>query len=168
MAAPRYTGPTPADPFAGHVDDIMAAMEAAEAAAEAAAQAAATLAGRRARMTTTAPGETMAAEPASAPPQLELPAAETAQLALSPAQPAVAAEPEPGEAAAPPSVADTTEAPERMPAAAAAAVAPEPAPPAVAPRADAAPEPVQGPAVQPRSVDEVATDAPRRSGWWRR
>ena len=35
---PRYMGPTPADPFAGHVDDIMAAMEAAEAAAEAAAE----------------------------------------------------------------------------------------------------------------------------------
>jgi ribonuclease E len=29
-------------------------------------------------------------------------------------------------------------------------------------------EPVQGPAVQPRSVDELAADAPRRSGWWRR
>ena len=35
----RYMGPTPADPFAGHVDDILAAMEAAEAAAEAAATA---------------------------------------------------------------------------------------------------------------------------------
>jgi ribonuclease E len=50
----------------------------------------------------------------------------------------------------------------------------EPAPVVAAPRPVAAavqepaPEPVQGPAVQPRSVDELTADAPRRRGWWKR
>jgi ribonuclease E len=35
--APRYVGPTPADPFAGQIDDVFAAMAAAEEAAERAA-----------------------------------------------------------------------------------------------------------------------------------
>ncbi len=170
--APRYVGPTPADPFAGHVDDIMAAMEAAEAAAEAAAQAA-TLAGRRTRM---APSPAKAATPEPGP-QAAPPAAETIQPALAPAGSAPgsapvaeAAEPAPEEAAA-------ARRPETAPAAVGAPNALEPAEPApvvAAPRPVAAavqepaPEPVQGPAVQPRSVDELTADAPRRRGWWKR
>jgi ribonuclease E len=165
--APRYSGPTPADPFAGHVDDIMAAMEAAEAAAEAAAHAAATLAGRRGRMApppqaaVEAPGP---AEPsASGSEQPAAPAPEADPIADT-GPTTDAAVPLPNVDAAPVAAADSPEAP---PEPVAAAAPPEPAPdPASTPLETA--QAVQGPVVQPRSVDEVAADAPRRSGWWRR
>ena len=145
--APRYTGPTPADPFAGHVDDIMAAMEAAEAAAEAAAQAAATLAGSRARLAAPPPTGDALPEPV---------AVETAEPAPAPALAATEAESAQPEAVASPIVGGEE------------AAAPAPVALAAAGGEHPAPEPVQGPTVQPRSVDEVAADAPRRSGWWRR
>jgi ribonuclease E len=65
--APRYMGPTPADPFAGQIDDVFAAMAAAEEAAERAAATA-----RRIAPAAPAPVEEavpvpVAAEPAPAP-----------------------------------------------------------------------------------------------------
>jgi ribonuclease E len=190
--APRYTGPTPADPFAGHVDDIMAAMEAAEAAAEAAAS----LAGRRARMAAP-PAEAAPAAPGGPAPQAGSAEPENAEPSPSDAAPVPEEEAAPGAYAAVPALEEVAPSPppraEAAPAAveAAAADAPEPAAmpqPALVPAASttaapsptaaqavaapepepATPEPVQGPAVQPRSVDELAADAPRRSGWWRR
>ncbi|WP_431267981.1 Rne/Rng family ribonuclease [Dankookia sp. P2] len=68
QAQPRYMGPTPADPFAGQVDDILAAMEAAEAAAEAAATAS-----RRARAAIPIATATVSAAPAEEAPAEALP-----------------------------------------------------------------------------------------------
>jgi len=110
-AAPRYQGPTPADPFAGQVDDILAAMEAAEVAAEAEANAA-----RRQR----------AAEPVAEPNPASIPI------------PILSAPPEPPPAApAMPEMAieETAPPPSPMPAAAApeaAATEPEPEPEVIA------------------------------------
>jgi ribonuclease E len=151
---PRYAGPTPADPFAGQIDDIFSVMEAAEAAAEA--QAAA----RPAKRAAMAEPEVLAAEAAPvepfaieaqpaepAPDTVELPLAAAAEAAVemvvepaavAPAEPAVDAEPEP------PVV---------------------PAEPPVAAPAD----PVAAAPVQPINLDEAATVAlPKRTGWWRR
>ena len=173
--APRYTGPTPADPFAGHVDDIMAAMEAAEAAAEAAAQAAATLAGRRSRMAPPvqaapeAPDDAVPAESRFEPPAAPPVALADAMADAVPASPVDAAPvvppepvpPEPVAAAAPDPALEPVPAPTL-------AAAPESVPVPETVAAQEAVQVVQGPAVQPRSVDEVAADAPRRSGWWKR
>jgi ribonuclease E len=81
---PRYTGPTPADPFAGHVDDILAAMEAAEAAAEAAA------ASRQGRIAMGAP-----AEPQPVPTAEPQPAAPAEPETVAPAEPDMVAAVEP-------------------------------------------------------------------------
>ncbi|HEV7455510.1 MAG TPA: ribonuclease E/G [Roseococcus sp.] len=163
--APRearsYEGPTPADPFAGTTDGLMAAMEAAEAAAEAA------LAANRAR-------------PVAAPevPSLMVEAEAVATAEVAPAQAAPEAAPvaeaPPVESPAP--EAPVTEAPvAEAPAAEAPApeVVPAPEPPAPEPAAPqpAAPQPaapVIGPAILPKPVEEVAAAAPRRGGWWKK
>jgi ribonuclease E len=108
--AAAYAGPTPADPFAGTGDSLLAAMEAAEAAAEAEAEARS-----RAPVAPTLPIETIAAVVVAAP----LP---------QPAEPVTAEAPAPAE--------------------------------------EAAAEPVIGPAVQPKLVEQA--EAPRRGGWWKR
>lgn len=157
---PRYTGPTPADPFAGQVDDILAAMEAAEAAAEEAVS-------RRSR-----PAAPPALEPAEPMPA---PEAEPA-LAEAEAAPATAEEAVPS-AVEPPAEAEPAIAPPPAPApipapvepvAHASAEAPAIAPPP-APEPEPTPaEPVQGPVVQPKRVEELGEAAPRRRGWWSR
>ena len=154
--AARYTGPTPADPFAGQIDDIFDVMEAAEAAAERAASTS-----RAARAAAPAPmAEAPVAEapvvpaPVEAPATVE-PAVETTVTAapviiepVAEAPPVQAAEPVP-EAVAP------------------AAEAEAPAPAAVAPAPEA--EPIVGAPVLPVVLGTgVEADRPKRQGWWRR
>ena len=157
---PRYTGPTPADPFAGQVDDILAAMEAAEAAAEEAAS-------RRSRPATPPvpePAELTSAteaEPALADAAAAPAAAEEALP--SAAEPPTLAEP----AIAPPPAPEPIPAPAEPvahPAAEAPAIAPPPAPEPEPARA----EPVQGQIIQPKRVEELGEAVPRRRGWWSR
>jgi ribonuclease E len=174
----RYTGPTPADPFAGQIDDIFEAMEAAEAAAERAANA-------RPARATPAPAEGVveveatasvtvveAAQPPAATPEeapvprqpaiVDLTAAtipEAATVAPDQAAPVAAA---PAEAAAPPTPVEAPAEP---------AKAPAPATPAqAAPAAPATPaEPVVGAPVQPVVLGTGAEAAlPKRQGWWKR
>ncbi|WP_137124803.1 ribonuclease E/G [Roseomonas sp. HF4] len=141
--APRYAGPTPADPFAGQIDDIFEAMEAAEAAAERAAAA------RLVREAAPAPAEA---------PQAQEMATETAAAEMVPA----AVEPAP-EAEAP-----TAEPPAAEIAPEPAAAAPPAEPVAAAPEPE--PEgPVIGVPVQPVLLGSGAEAAlPKRQGWWRR
>ena len=139
VRAPRYSGPTPADPFAGQIDDIFEALEAAEAAAERAA-------------TARAPRP---AAPAAAPdlPVADEPAAVAAELP-------VAAEPEPVAAPEPIAVPE--------PVAIEPAAPPEPAAETVA-EAPVPAEPVVGAPVQPVLLGEGEDAArPKRQGWWRR
>lgn len=145
--APRYTGPTPADPFAGQIDDIFEALEAAEAAAERAAT-------RPARAAPTPPAPDVVPEAAPAPvAEAEPIAAITAEPPAAPAEPPAAVPVEPVAAAAP------TE-PEAAPVAAS---------PAPVPEAEAPAGPVVGAPVQPVVLgDEPAAERPRRQGWWRR
>ena len=136
----RRLGPTPADPFAGQIDDIFEAMEAAEAAAERAAS---------------APRAPRPAPPPAAPvteAEIEAeavtgPAPEPVSPPVAPVapppEPVQAAQAEPAEAPAVPSVQ---------------AVEP-PAAPA---------EPVVGPVIQPVPVETVIAERPKRAGWWRR
>jgi len=93
---PRYAGPTPADPFAGQIDDIFSVMEAAEAAAEA--EAAARPAKRIAAEPEVAPVEPPVveeppmAEPLPAPvaePLPPVPAAAAEPVAAAPIQPII-------------------------------------------------------------------------------
>ncbi|WP_207540078.1 Rne/Rng family ribonuclease [Sabulicella rubraurantiaca] len=114
-----YSGPTPADPFAGHEDHLIAAMEAAEAAAAEA-------------LTPRQPEPVVMPENAASPAPEEPKASET---------PAKAAAPEPQPAPSPVPAAEAAE-------------------PAKA-------EVTIGPAIQPKSVEELAT-SPRRGGWWKR
>ena len=180
VPSPRYAGPTPADPFAGHIDDIYEAMAAAEAAAEAAAAARALSPAAPA----SAPPADQAelsfggsggeageqAEPAAPPPpSYRTEEAVTAEEVVVPPPPApeIPAVQESGEAtSAEPAASDT--------ASAAAPIAPPPAPepaaaeaPAVAPARE---EPRIGPPIQPRLIDlEPETEAlPKRRGYWRR
>ncbi len=146
--AARYTGPTPADPFAGQIDDIFEAMEAAEAAAERAASAP-----RPARA---------AAAPVAEAPAPEAPAVETAIVVEA----AAVAEPV---AEAPVATEPVVEAPPVI----VAEPAPEPVvatpPPAAEPAPAAAPEPVVGAPVLPVVLGTGAeADRPKRQGWWRR
>ncbi|MBW6396461.1 ribonuclease E/G [Roseomonas sp. HJA6] len=153
-APSRYSGPTPADPFAGQIDDIFEAMEAAEAAAERAATAP-----RPARV---------------APPVAEAPAAEAAPVSEPVAAEAVpevpvARPPEPEPEPAPIAAAEPA-APEPEPEPAS---VPEPEPAAAEPvpaATEAGPvEPVVGAPIQPVLLDSEATpDRPKRQGWWRR
>jgi ribonuclease E len=135
---PRYTGPTPADPFAGQIDDIFEALEAAEAAAERAA------ASRPARPAAALTVPTPAAEPEPAP------------------------EPAAPEPAAPEPVAEAPEVPaaaEPAPAVAAPPAEPEPEPVgAAAPAEPVVGQPVQ-PVVLGSGVEQ---ERPKRQGWWRR
>ncbi len=128
--APSYAGPTPADPFGGAPDSLMAAMEAAEAAAEAA--------------MVQRPSRAPVAEAGPAPAAPAEAASVKAASAAVEAAPVVA---EPGLAELPPA--------EVAPASAEAPVAVQP-------------ETVIGPAILPKSVEEVAAEAPRRGGWWKR
>ncbi|MBS7809661.1 Rne/Rng family ribonuclease [Roseococcus pinisoli] len=162
-AAPAYAGPTPADPFSNTGDSLLAVMEAAEAAAEAA------LAPRRAveapvvseapvaSEAVVAPAEAVAAEPVpveAAP--VEAPAVEAAPVAIV-------------EAAAPEAAPETAPVPEPVAAAPEpVAAAPEPAPVVAAPQPEPVAEVVIGPAILPKTVEEVAAAAPRRGGWWKR
>ncbi|MBP0465342.1 ribonuclease E/G [Roseomonas sp. PWR1] len=149
--APRYTGPTPADPFAGQIDDIFEALEAAEAAAERAA----TRPARPAPMPP-APDVAQDAAPVAAPaaePVVETVAAAPAEPHAAPAEPPAAPVVEPVAVVAPPE-------PEPAPVVVAPAPAPEPEAPA---------GPVVGAPVQPVVLgDEPAAERPRRQGWWRR
>jgi len=131
-----YSGPTPADPFGGTSDSLMAAMEAADAAAEAA------MAQKPSALSVVpveAPRGTLEA-PVEVVPAVE-PVAETAveQGSVEP----VYVEPTAVELmkAAPSPAATTT-----IPGAA---------------------EPVIGPAILPKSVEEASAE-PRRGGWWKR
>lgn len=139
--APRYTGPTPADPFAGQIDDVFAAMAAAEEAAERAAATAR-------RIAPAAPAPEPVAEPAPAPePQ---PVVVSEAVVEAPAAAAEVAPPEPPVVEAPPAAAEPAPAP-----------APEPAPEKA--------EPVIGPAIQPVVLGDGAEVArPKRQGWWKR
>jgi len=153
----RYQGPTPADPFAGQRDDIFAALEAAEAAAEAEAAA------RALRPVPMPPplgaampmagDDVSVAAPDDVPPASAAPAEQVAVVAHPPAEatetvtaPAAVAN---GAAAQAP----LAEASSAQPAAAL------PASPA---------EPLQAPPVQPKLVDSIAAEAPKRRGWWAR
>ncbi|MBC4017467.1 Rne/Rng family ribonuclease [Siccirubricoccus deserti] len=166
---PRYLGPTPADPFAGQVDDILAAMEAAEAAAEAAAAAS-----RRARAAATVVSGTPAAPEAEAPaaevaPTEALAAEAPAEVVEAAAEPGPAAPPEEPVALAPPPPPEPEPEPEPVVAPEEPVVtAPPPPEPAPEPVAAAPEEPAQGPVVQPVSVDALDPAAPRKRGWWRR
>ena len=161
----RYTGPTPADPFAGQIDDIFEAMEAAEAAAERAAAA------RPAR-------GTPATDPADAPsgdvPDIAVASSVTVVETVAAAEPVGEAPAAPlDEAPLPrtPAIVDT--APEAPPAAPA-PQAPEPATPAQAAPAEPpaqgnSAEPVIGAPVQPVLLGTGAEAAlPKRQGWWKR
>jgi ribonuclease E len=136
---PRYAGPTPADPFAGQIDDIFEVLEAAEAAAERAA------ASRPARAASPEPAAARP-EPAAAP-EPSAPAAASAAAAEEPVAASAPAAPAEEPAAAPPPPA---------------AEAPPPAPPAPA-------EPVVGQPVLPVVLGSGAeAERPKRQGWWRR
>ena len=178
--APRYTGPTPADPFAGQIDDIFEALEAAEAAAERAA----TSRPARGAAPVTASAPTAEAEPAAAADATPAPQPEPAPAAAP--EPVMAeAAPPPAPVAAPRDVEPAAEAPapttvEPAPAAEPAlASEPEPAPmpqpePAPAPQPEPEPaptpeEPLVGAPVQPKVLGTgVEATVPKRQGWWRR
>jgi ribonuclease E len=154
-APPR---PTPADPFAGVLDPIYAAMEAMERAAEAA------LAG-------TPPaakgGEATGATPPAPPAAAEAPASSPAAVAPAEPAPAAAAPAEPTAGKEPGAqAAATADAPAAAaPATGNGAGAPPAAPAAPPPAAPA--EPVAAPPIQPIPVEQ-ATHVPRRRGWWSR
>ena len=101
--APRYVGPTPADPFAGQIDDVFAAMAAAEEAAERAAATARRIApaapapvAEAVPVAEAAPVVTEAAPVAEAPAPAEPPAPEPAPAPVV-AEPAPAPQPEKAE-----------------------------------------------------------------------
>jgi ribonuclease E len=140
--------PTPADPFAGQMDEILMAMEAAE-------QQAVERAVRPRRAAKTP--EPVAPEPVVSAPETaaDVPAAEPAPAEAAPA-PAVAAAPPAVEPVAVPPVA------EPAPAASAPAKAEPPAPPVRE-------EPVIGQPIAPIVLGADAEgELPRKRGWWRR
>jgi len=140
--ASRYAGPTPADPFAGTLDDIFDVMAAAEAAAEAA-----VAAPRRA-----APS---APEPAMAESAGQAPVVE-ASVTQAPAIQAPVAQTTAEEAAVP--------APQDATAAEPVAAAPAEAAPEAGHE-----QPAQGPVVKPIVIGADAdAEAPRKKGWWNR
>ncbi len=101
--APRYVGPTPADPFAGQIDDVFAAMAAAEEAAERAAATARRIApaapapvAEAVPVAEAAPEVTEAAPVVEAPAPAEPPAPEPAPAPVA-AEPAPAPQPEKAE-----------------------------------------------------------------------
>lgn len=103
--APRYVGPTPADPFAGQIDDVFAAMAAAEEAAERAAATARRIApaapapepvAEAAPVAEAVPVVAEAAPVVEAPAPVEPPAPEPAPVPVA-AEPAPAPQPEKAE-----------------------------------------------------------------------
>jgi ribonuclease E len=97
--APRYVGPTPADPFAGQIDDVFAAMAAAEEAAERAAATARRIAPAAPvpePVAEAVPVVTEAVPVAEAPAPVEPPAPEPAPAPVA-AEPAPAPQPEKAE-----------------------------------------------------------------------
>ncbi|WP_368414870.1 ribonuclease E/G [Falsiroseomonas sp.] len=163
--APSATrrAPTPADPFAGQMDEILMAMEAAE-------QQAVERAVRPRRAPRT-PAPSAPAPSAPAPEVgAEVPAAEAAPPEAAPPAPPVA-EPAPVEAPADPAF--TAPAAVEPVAEPAPAPAPAPAPSAPAkaepPAAPAREEPVIGQPVAPIVLGaEAEAELPRKRGWWRR
>jgi ribonuclease E len=141
-AAPRYAGPTPADPFAGQYDDLLDAMDAVEEAQVAAPRSV------REIPIASAPAE---AQPAETQP-LDVTSGEAPAEAAAPAQPEASPEPAPA-------------APEPAPVAPARA-----AEATLEPASDPAKaEPVVGAVVQPVLLGtEDAPAAPAKKGWWRR
>ncbi|GGG27228.1 hypothetical protein GCM10010964_13940 [Caldovatus sediminis] len=165
--ATRYAGPTPADPFAGHIDDIYEAMAAAEAAAEAAAAA---------RGLSPSPGAALRAAPLAAGTGAQPALGSGAGTAPVPHLVAAALGSDRAAAEAPPAEA-TAAAGAAMPEAPTgpAAGAAAPGAEAVAPAASVEPQPTPqepriGPPVQPRLIDlEPEAEAlPKRRGYWRR
>jgi ribonuclease E len=154
--APRYAGPTPADPFAGTYDVLMDAMDAVEE-AEAAPRAVREI--PIAPLPPEAPADAGAEEAASG----EVPAETAATSEPASPEPVVTPEaaPEPALQAA-----------EAAPVAAAEPAAPEPqapAPAAEAPVEEQRAEPVVGTVVQPVLLGtENVPAAPAKKGWWRR
>lgn len=103
--APRYVGPTPADPFAGQIDDVFAAMAAAEEAAERAAATARRIApaapapepvAEAAPVAEVVPVVAEAVQVAEAPAPVEPPAPEPVPMPVA-AEPAPASQPEKAE-----------------------------------------------------------------------
>jgi ribonuclease E len=134
----RYTGPTPADPFAGQIDDIFDVMEAAEVAAERAAT-------------------TQSARGGATPAVTETPAPDALAAATAPAE-AVAEAPSP-----PPAAPATGEAAPEPPRAAPPAE-PAPHPPAPVAAEPVIGAPVQ-PVMLGTGVEAAL---PKRQGWWKR
>jgi len=171
---PRYRGPTPADPYAAHIDPIMAAMEAAERAAEEAIR----IPRPPQPMVPVAVTAAPAPEAAASAMTEALATVPAAALAAQPAaEPEMAAEPMAPTEPAPSMVAQPTP----MPQAAMAAAAPVEAQAAIPVEAPVAtpvampavtvtpaPEPAIGPAIQPLVIGEAASEAPKKKGWWRR
>jgi ribonuclease E len=146
--ASRYSGPTPADPFGGTSDGLLDAMEAAEAAA----------------------AEALAPKPAAPAVHAATPASPAPEADKAPApEPVAAGEGSADEEAQAPSANAPSAAEASAEAAPIRAAPPQPDPvePLVQ-NGSAAPEVVVGPAILPKSVEEIAASAPRRSGFWRR
>ena len=153
-AAPSVArrAPTPADPFAGQMDEILMAMEAAE-------QQAVERAVRPRRAAKTPEPVAPAPETGAEVPVAEAPAAEAAPTAAPTVEPAPA-EAAPAPAAAAPPVIEPVAEP-----------APAPSAPAKAepPAAPAREEPVIGQPVAPIVLGaEAEAELPRKRGWWRR
>ena len=175
--APRRV-PTPADPFAGHMDDIYQAMEAAE---EAAARAVTT---RRTPAPVKAPVAEIAAAPVEVAPVEVAPVAEApfveapvveAAVAEAPAAEAPVAEAPLAEAPAaeaPVAEARVVEAPVAEAPVAEAPVAEAPvaeAPVAETPAVVAPAEPIAAPPIAPIVLGSCALpEQPAKRGWWRR
>ena len=152
---PRYTGPTPADPFASQVDPIMAAMDAAERAAEEAAFGAT----RKVEPATPVEAAPVVEVAVAEAPVIEAPVVQAPVIEVPVVQAPVVPEPVVPEPAVPePVVEVVVEAP-------AAAPAPAPAP---APAAATPVEPAIGPVIQPLVIGAAEIEAPKKKGWWRR
>ena len=152
---PRYTGPTPADPFASQVDPIMAAMDAAERAAEEAAFGAT----RKVEPATPVEAAPVVEVAVAEAPVIEAPVVQAPVIEVPVVQAPVVPEPAVPEPAVPePVVEVVVEAP-------AAAPAPAPAP---APAAATPVEPAIGPVIQPLVIGAAEIEAPKKKGWWRR
>ncbi len=171
-APPPRRAPTPADPFAGHMDDIFSAMEAAE---EAAARAVTT---RRQPTVAPAPVEAAVEVPPEAPvtavaeaPPAQAAAVEVPPVAEAPAVDAPAVEVPVAEApvAEAPAAAVEASFSAKAEASFTPAEPPAPAPAAPEPVAPAVPEVVAAPPIAPIVLGEgTEVDLPRKRGWWRR
>jgi len=165
VLAPRYIGPTPADPFASQVDPIMAAMDAAERAAEEAVfgspRRAEPAVPVEAAPVVTSTVEAPAAEaplvqapvefaPVAEAPAVQAPVVETAPLVAAPLMEVPVIE-------GPVVEAPVVEAP-----------VVEASAPVLAPAPEAPAEPAIGPVIQPMVIGAAEIEAPKKKGWWRR